>query len=224
MWKQTVIVIALVASISLSVTAQDKGSHLEAARSFMRSLGMKEKMIQSFKPLVKESNVFQGIDWSELETRLATVYTKSLTEAELRKMTAFFKTPTGRKYAAMSQTLPKDLKEVQSQFFMEQMAKTLKGGARDLPVSSIDQMMKDLKRQDEKAAMFGIGVLRSLEANDLANAKKGLVIAIGSYYMRYLNRDASKLKGINLTAKKSIEALMQKSDVLRRYIVDRQKK
>jgi len=52
----------------------------------------------------------------------------------------------------------------------------------------LPQYIKDMKRQDEAAAAFGLGAFKYLERGDNEGAKKRLLYAVGSYYRVYHNK------------------------------------
>ena len=68
----------------------------------------------------------------------------------------------------------------------------------------IPQYFEDMKRQDEKAAMFALGAFRILEQGDTERAKTHLLKAVGSYYRVYHNKggDTNSIMKIEEAAQK----------------------
>lgn len=104
------------ASVLLAGTAHSQdlsASHRQAADEFLTVMGVEAVMEQSTESMLRiqieqtpdlaqfqdilRSFLHKYVSWDALHDDIATLYAESFTEAELREMSAFYRTETGRK-------------------------------------------------------------------------------------------------------------------------------
>lgn len=113
-------VAALFLVIALPALAQDapapeapSPSHLAAAHELLEVIGgqaMMQDMMTTTMSMVMGQNpemelfadiietwFAEAMDWQAMAPRMAAIYAETYTEAEMKELTAFFRTPTGRK-------------------------------------------------------------------------------------------------------------------------------
>ena len=109
-----VLIVALCLLVPLTVLAAEPSpSHVQAAEELFRTMKMDTLMDQNIDTVVKAQvaqnpklakveDVFRQflvkyMRWEVLKPQFVKIYTDTFTEAELREITAFYKTPTGQK-------------------------------------------------------------------------------------------------------------------------------
>jgi uncharacterized protein len=91
-------------------------SHDQAARAFLKAIGIEkivaeissalaDNLIRTNPPLAPHRDVIMAwsnkyVTWEAAAPELVQIYTKTFTEPELKEITRFYETPTGRKMAA----------------------------------------------------------------------------------------------------------------------------
>lgn len=117
--KKFLMLIAVVVAISFSVVqaqTTEKTSHYKAAEDYMLALDMEkttnegidqmiDMQIKTNPALAEKRDAFKKfmqkhMSWSSLKEDYLKIYMSEFTEAELKDMTAFYRTPTGKKVAA----------------------------------------------------------------------------------------------------------------------------
>jgi hypothetical protein len=107
--------IVLLLAVAQAAAQTQPTSHERAAREFLTALGMEtilreissalaNNLIRSNPPLAVHRDVIvewsnKYVTWEAAAPELVTAYTQTFTEPELREITAFYATPTGRKMA-----------------------------------------------------------------------------------------------------------------------------
>lgn len=112
--KLRILIVVLCLFVPLAARAGDVSpSHAQAAEELFRTMKIDTLLDQSIDTLVK-AQVQQNPDlanvedvlrqflgkymrWDALKPQLVAIYTEAFTEAELREITAFYKTPAGQK-------------------------------------------------------------------------------------------------------------------------------
>jgi hypothetical protein len=116
MKRLMVVIVLLLAFFPLGAWSAEPDSHRQAAEELLRMLGLEKSMqagsnamvdaqIQGNPALAPYRDVFQQWEgkyftWDVLGPRMTDLYVQAFTEAELRDLIAFYKTPTGQKALA----------------------------------------------------------------------------------------------------------------------------
>lgn len=122
--KTTIKVIATVLFLCLPLAAlgaPPSASHAKAAEDLFQTMKLDAVMAQTVDAVIKAQvaqspemrkvepvirdffNKYMG--WQALKPQMLTLYTQTFTEAELREITAFYRTPTGQKAVTVMPTL-----------------------------------------------------------------------------------------------------------------------
>ena len=108
--------LALLLSTTPSIAQSTPTSHDQAAMEFLESIGIEKivaeisaalanNLIRTNPPLAPHRDVIVAwsnkyVTWEATAPELVKVYTKAFTEPELKEITRFYETPTGRKMAS----------------------------------------------------------------------------------------------------------------------------
>lgn len=154
MKRLMVVIVLLLAFFPLAACSAEPDSHRQAAEELLKMLGLEKSMqagssamidaqIQSNPALAPYRDVFQKwagkyLTWDALGPRMTDLYMQAFTEAELRDLIGFYKTPTGQKALL---TLPA-LQQQRAQIGME---------AAQQHKAELEQMLQARKEELDKA-------------------------------------------------------------------------
>ena len=111
----------LLATVGSGAMAQSRTTHYKAAETLLLTMGTPKTVDTNLQqmltlqmdqlPAMKEAEVevrsffAKYMSWEALKEDMIKMYMEEFTEKELKDMTVFFKTPTGKKFAAKQSTL-----------------------------------------------------------------------------------------------------------------------
>jgi hypothetical protein len=111
-----VVVVFVMSFVHAQSQTTEKSSHYKAAEEYMLALNMEQTINEGIEDMVEMQTknnpalagkkdafkkfMMKHMSWSVLREDYLKIYMNEFTEAELKDMTSFYRTPTGKKVAA----------------------------------------------------------------------------------------------------------------------------